>query len=170
MGSDCDVILWINWIQSILWLYQLQVRWVICSLKRYLYYRILIYKIVTLDGLNIIPIAMVRWLLMLIGVIWIIYNPWTGWNEFGHQESVLLIDLCLLDPFILRPPVLEPDLYLSFGQLQYRSHLKSSSPGYVLVLQELMFELNRLCSTKRSPLPSWSAFLAFSSCHWNWVA
>lgn len=86
-------------------------------------------------------------------------------NEFGHQESVLLVDLCLLDTFVLCPTILEPDLDLCFREFQDFSELVTSSAGDVLVRQELVFQLNRLCPTKGGSLASWSSLFTSSASH-----
>lgn len=80
---------------------------------------------------------------------------------------VMMIYVCLLDPLVFGPAVLEPDFDLRFGELERFRQFAPSSPADVL--RPLVFDLEpeRLFAAEGGPLPPRPALLAPPSRHWN---
>lgn len=78
-----------------------------------------VYKIGTVDSPGIVVLE--RIVVQHMMVLWCVSriltfdHPGCCGNQFGHQEAILLVHLCLLDSFILGSSILEPNLDLGFG-------------------------------------------------------
>lgn len=91
-----------------------------------------------------------------------------GLNEkmIGQTNlPVLLIQLCLLDPFVLGAPVLEPDLDLRLSEPQGRRKFEPATPRDVLSTPVLDFQPQGLLAAKGCPLPSRSTLFPSSARH-----
>jgi len=66
----------------------------------------------------------------------------------GRRSRSWWIVTFLLHPFVLGPPVLEPDLHLSFGQVERLRQLFAFGSHHVVVLLEGVFQLQQLTGTE----------------------
>lgn len=70
----------------------------------------------------------------------------------------MLIELCLFNPLVFGPSILEPYFDLRLRKTQWRGKLESSSPRNIFSSAILHLQPQSLFTAKRSPLSSWSTF------------
>jgi len=89
-----------------------------------------------------------------------------GHGRHGHVvvvgDNVHALHLVLLLP--LHPPVLEPDFDLALRQTQSVCNFNTPTTGKISIEVELFFELQRLVSRVRRPLPFCFTVRVHSTC------
>ena len=77
----------------------------------------------------------------------------------------MVISVSLLNPLVLRSPVLEPDLDLSLGQLEPLGQLAPPGPADVLRAAVLHLQQGRLLLAEGGSLSAGPGVLTSSPCH-----
>lgn len=92
--------------------------------------------------------------------------PLTCWpRPLRIDLPVMLIDLRLLNAFVLGATILKPYFDLRLRQAQRLGKLEAATPGDVLIAMELHLQAQRLLCAEGGALPALASLLATATSH-----